>query len=307
MIILVLLVHAAFSMIFPIGRAVAPIASPIFFTAVRMLFAGAALLAYHYLRYRSFSKELSKAVWPILGFSITGIFLTNVPEFWALQYLPAAKAAFMYSLSPFAAAVFSYFLFNEVMTYSKLLGMAIGLIGFGVMIAVHSPGEVAFNAVGYFSYPELALMCSAIASATGWIIMRHKLQKKHCTIIEALGFSMLIGSGISFFSSFLWESWNPVPIYEFPAHFLSFTGYLFLAILFSNLIGYILYTELLKTYTTTFLSFAGFTEPLVAAFTGWLFLGESITWYFLLSATLVFCGLYIFYLEELKQGYIVKS
>ncbi len=306
MIILVLLVHVAFSMIFPIGRAVAPIASPIFFTAVRMLLAGTALLVYHYLRY-GFSKGLKMAAWPILGFSMTGIFLTNVPEFWGLQYLPAAKAAFIYSLSPFAAAVFSYFFFNEVMTLNKLLGMAIGLFGFGVMIAVHSPGEIPFNAVGYFSYPELALICAAFASAIGWIIMRHKVQKNHCTVIEALGFSMILGSCLSFACSFLWEPWNPVPIYEFPTHFLSFTGYLFLAIFFSNLIGYVLYTELLKTYTATFLSFAGFTEPLVAAFTGWLFLGESITWYFLLSATLVFFGLYIFYLEELRQGYIVKS
>lgn len=293
-------------MIFPIGRVVAPIAAPVFFTAVRMLLAGIALLAYQWVQF-GISRNIRKALWAILGFSITGIFLTNVPEFWGLQYLPASKASFIYSLSPFAAALFSYFFFDEIMTFNKLIGMAIGFVGFCIMIVVHAPGEVSFNAFGCVSYAEFALIIAALSSAAGWIIIRKKVRKAYCTPQEVLGISMLLGSAYSFLASLALEPWHPVPIYHYPNDVWIVIGYLLLGVLFSNVIGYVLYTHLLKTYTATFLSFAGFVEPLSAAVIGWFFLGEPITWYFLLATTLVFLGLYIFYLEELRLGYIVKA
>ena len=52
------------------------------------------------------------------------------------------------------------------------------------------------------------------------------------------------------------------------------------------------------------LTFAGFVDPICAAFYGWIFLGETITPYFILSTVLVFIGLYVFYMEELRQGYV---
>ena len=77
-------------------------------------------------------------------------------------------------------------------------------------------------------------------------------------------------------------------------------------VLGSSVLGYLLYTMMLKKYTATFLSFAGFIQPLCAAILGWFFLGEYVTYTFFLSAILVFSGLYLFYQEELKQGYVLK-
>ncbi len=44
-------------------------------------------------------------------------------------------------------------------------------------------------------------------------------------------------------------------------------------------------------------------DPLYVALYGYFFLGESITSYFLISVLLVFIGLFVFYREELKEGY----
>ncbi len=304
MIIIVLLMHALLAVIFPIGRAVAQIAAPAFFTGVRMMGGGIILLGYHFARHGTLSSRIKQILSAILAFTLTGIYLTNVLEFWALQYIPAAKAAFIYSLSPFAAAILSYFFFQEKMTLKKLLGMLIGLVGFMIMIIHHAPGENTEYSIGFFSAAEGALVVAAIASAVGWIIMRRKIRKKRCSTIEALSISMILGGAFCFIQSALLESWDPLPITDYPNNLAPFIGYTLLAIVCSNLLGYTLYTVMLKKYTTTFLSFAGFIEPICAAIYGWFFLGEIVTGYFVLSSFLVFIGLYVFYMEELRQGYI---
>jgi drug/metabolite transporter (DMT)-like permease len=304
MIFLVFLVHAIFAAIFPLGRVANQVSSPLFFTAVRMLLGGGVLLFYTYRQYGSIIPRIRNGLWVIIGFAITGIYITNAFEFWALQYLPAAKTSFIYSLSPFAAAILSYFLFQERMTPKKLLGMAIGLVGFAIMIVHHSPGETGDLSVGYLSAAEGAVIIAAIASSAGWILLRRTIRyRKIAILIEVLGLSMVIGGAFCLFQSFLVELWNPIPVFDYSYFIVT----LLLATLCSNWVAYPLYTELLKTYTATFLSFAGFIEPLCAALYGWIFLNEVVTIYFVYASILVFIGLYLFYMEELRQGYIVKK
>jgi drug/metabolite transporter (DMT)-like permease len=64
-------------------------------------------------------------------------------------------------------------------------------------------------------------------------------------------------------------------------------------------------TYLFRHYTVTFLSFAGFTTPLFAALFGKIFLGESVGLHFFFSLAVVSLGLWLFYGEEIKQGYII--
>jgi drug/metabolite transporter (DMT)-like permease len=62
-----------------------------------------------------------------------------------------------------------------------------------------------------------------------------------------------------------------------------------------------MYASLLKKYTATFMSFAGFIAPLFTALYGWAFLGEIITWHFYASSAIVFVGLFLFYKDELNK------
>ena len=72
-------------------------------------------------------------------------------------------------------------------------------------------------------------------------------------------------------------------------------------VLISNIVCYNLYGYLLKKYTATFVSFAGFMGPLFTALYGWILLGETVTWHFYASSIIVFIGLYFFYQEELQD------
>ncbi len=303
MIAMVFLMHAFLSAIFPIGRAAVKISQPVFFTGVRMFLAGIILLMYQWYQHGRFSGNFKRLLYPLAVFTLTGIYLTNVPEFWALQWVPAAKASFIYSLSPFAAALFSYFFFHEKMTWKKVIGMAIGLFGFSIMIYFNQPGEIMHYSIGFLNSGEIGLIVAAIATAYGWIVMRKMMKSHLCTPAEAIGFSMLVGGILALMQSSITEQWEPIPV----SNLSYFLLYVSLAVIFSSVLGYILYPILLREYTVTFLSFAGFVEPLCAALMAWLFLGEVVTWRFFMASFLVFWGLYIFYQEELKLGYIVKK
>lgn len=305
MILLIVIMRILTSTIFPIGRAVIPIAQPIFFTAVRMVLAGIILLGYHFCRFGMVPFNLKRTIAPLIIFTITGVYITNVAEFWALQFIPAAKASFFYSLAPFCAALFSYIIFQERMTLKKLYGMAIGLAGFGIMLFNNAPGEQNVASIGFISWGEAALIVAAVSTAYGWIVMRQKILDK-MSAVQAIGLSMLGGGLLCFINSFFTEDWSPLP-FKTPLNIPGFILTMSIAVICSSVLGYVLYTFLLHTYTATLLSFTSFIEPLSAAFLSWIFLGETITWYFVISALLVFLGLFLFYREELRQGYILKQ
>lgn len=267
-----------------------------------MLLGGTILLMYQYRKGEKIFAYDKKALIPLISLTIFNVYLTNVPEFWGLQFLNAAKASFIYNFSPFFAALLSYFVFGEVMTRNKWLGLFIGLLGF-LPILIHEPlNEQSLGGFAFLSWPEIALLTAAISTVIGWISMRYLIKVSTYSSITANGISMFLSSILIFPTSLLVEQWNPYPIMNWS----KFVFYLLILTLISNIIAYNIYGTLLRRYTATFLSFAGFTGPLFAALFSWLFLGETVSWCFFLSAIIVFIGLFIFYREELQQGSFLR-
>ena len=120
-----------------------------------MFFTGVILLGYLFIKDRSSLKIRKNQVLPIIALAVFSIYLTNVLELWGLQYLTATKTCFIYIISPFFAAIFSYFHFGEKMNLKKLIGM---LIGFILVLKMQTGSEDLFNAFSIISWPELAIM-----------------------------------------------------------------------------------------------------------------------------------------------------
>src|SRR4051812_46018245 len=108
----VFLNYALWSICFSIGKIALEVSPPLFLTGFRMVLAGLILLAFIALKKRSLKISKDQLL-PLCLFSLLAIYLTNACEFWGLQYLSAAKACLIYSLSPFLAALLSYFQFKE--------------------------------------------------------------------------------------------------------------------------------------------------------------------------------------------------
>lgn len=303
---LVIFLYMIIASSFTIGKLGLQYLQPIFFVGIRMTLSGLLLLGYLYFFRRArltIKKEHYKDMVSIILFHV---FIAYVTEFWALERLSSSKACLFYSLTPFLAAIFSYFWFSERMTIRKWIGLGVGFFSFFPVLVLGGQSEGS-SIFGAFSLPELAMMISVISSTYAWIVVR-KLGQQGYSMFMINGIGMLGGGLLALATSAIFEgapkllsvagSWS--------TDFLMMSLYLALLILLSNVIFYNLYGYLLQRYTVTFISFVGFLTPLFAAFYGWLFLGESVSTSFFVTLLFVSFGLYIFYQEELRQGYIVK-
>lgn len=294
---LVVLLYGLFASVFTVGKYGLDVSAPFFLVGSRMAIAGVLMLGYLYFFKR---KEMKVEKSDLLQFFLLGIFnifLTNVCEFWGLKYLTAAKTCFLYSLSPFVSALLAYWLLKEKMTGKKWLGLVIGFVGFVPILLSQTTQEELAGHFWVFSWAEVAVMTAAVSSVYGWIILS-KLMKRGYHPLLVNGISMLLGGSLTLIQSAIFEDWNPVPVTHFPTFFVVC---IFLMVV-SNFICYNLYGLLLKRFSATFISFAGFTTPLITALMGWMFLGEGVDYSFFLSSGIVFSGLTLFYYEELYSS-----
>lgn len=297
--------YALWSSCFAIGKYALSACPPFFFTGFRMALGGAIILGFILLFRRASLKMTRKQFFPLLLLGFFSVYLTNILEYWGLQYLTAAKTCFIYSLSPFIAALLSYIHFGEKMTRAKWIGMGVGFCGIAPILLMQSGAEQGLSAFAFLSWPELALMGAAIASVYGWVILRMVVKEQTFSPLTANGVSMLFGALLAFIHSFFTESWSASfgPVTDM-APFLK--GALLTTII-SNIICYNIYGMMLKRYTATFLSFMGLLSPVFASFHGWVLLGETPSWQIFFATAIVSSGLWMVYRAELRQGYILTA
>lgn len=295
--IFILIMHALLAATFAIGQAAVATTQPVFFIAIRMLFGGALLLGYLYFFRKKDAKLPQVSIFFWIQLILFHIYVPYITEFWALQYIGSAKAALIYSLSPFITALFEYYLFSVMLTKRKMTGLAIGFFGFLPLLLSCTPKECTATYFLYFSVPELALILSTISACYGWILIKRAVVQQNKSPILVNGIAMFGAGMLALVTSIFVDVWKPLPTTN-PLNMFVFAAAL---ILLSNVIFYNFYSWLMRRYSATFLSFSGFVIPLFAAFYQWLFFRESVSWHFFITATMVFVGLYIFYNDELKK------
>ena len=256
---LVFILYALFASIFIFAKEALNYTSPLFLVGTRMAAAGVLMLAFIWIFQRKTFVFHRKHLWRFVRLAVFNIYLTNVFEFWGLQYLTSFKTCFIYSLSPFLSALFSYYILTEKMTPKKWIGMLIGFAGFIPILMASSAQEELTGQFFIFSWAEIAVMSAAICSVYGWILLRQLVKDDGYSPLMANGMSMFIGGIFALVHSGLVDTWEPIPVTEL----LPFIKYTLILMVVSNLVAYNLYGELLKKYTATFMSFAGFTTSFI--------------------------------------------
>jgi drug/metabolite transporter (DMT)-like permease len=297
---LIISLYALCASTFTICKAILNHGKPLFFIGVRMAVAGILILLYSYWKERTFFVIQKKDRWLFVKIILFHVYFAYILDLWSLQYITSAKSSFLYNLSPFIAALFSYFYFSEKMTFKKYVGLGIGFCGFlpELFFNTSAMQPISF----WLSLPELVLLAAVISGVYGWITVRKLVKNGDYSPLVVNGIGMVGGGLLALITSWLVEGWQVNPVFNL----WPFIGLTLLIIVVGNILFYNFYGYLLTRYTATFLSFAGFTTPLFAALFGWLFLGESVSWTFFLSILIVCIGLYIFYQEELRQGYMLR-
>jgi drug/metabolite transporter (DMT)-like permease len=140
------------------------------------------------------------------------------------------------------------------------------------------------------SLPEIILMLSVISSAASWIALNELLKRGyHVSVLN--GLSMLGAGSLGLLGAVFFER---ALLYKPMMHLYTFSMLTIMIIFICNIFFTNMYGILLKKYSPTFLSFAGFMCPLFTALFGIVFLHEQVTWHFMLSSLTVFLGLYLF-------------
>lgn len=295
--VLIFVLYALCACTFTIAKATLAIASPIFYIGFRMTLAGALLMAV--ARISGSWKSIAKRDWLLIGqIALFAVFGAYVGDLWSLQYITSIESSLIFNLSPFIAALLSYCWFGECMTRIKFLGLCCG-------VASLIPHILTETQTGYLfewerMVPIIVLVAAVFMASYGWIVTRELVKNRSFPSLQINGIGMFFGGALALALSSAVEGKIFSVVSDWEA-FLLLTGAM---IIIANGLFVNLYSYLLKKYTATLLSFAGGICPLFVALLGWLFLGEPITWRFIVSAALVFTGLCLFYKEELKQGYV---
>lgn len=293
----ILVLYALFAGVYIVAKVTLDFASPIFIVGSRMFVAGVLLLGYQLLVHRSALKIGRQHWWTLFQLGIFNIYFTNVLAFIALQDLTPFKSCFIYSFSPFITALFSYFLFFEAISARKWVGLTVGFIGI-IPLLLEQSSSMHGEPTKFSEYMAIGLMfLSVISDVYGWILLKKLVWEEGMPSSIANGWSMLVGGFVGLVHSFFVEPWNPIPV----TSLISYSECFLFLIIISNFVCYNLYGVLLKKYSATLLSLAGFMTPLFTAFFGWIFLDIPISLPIMISASIVFSGLWIFSQEELAK------
>lgn len=293
--ILIIIHYALFALTLITTKLIFFCCKPIFYTAARFTLAGALMMAYQYLYTNESFRIKKEYFWLFFQIAFIGIYITYIIRFWGFLFLSSAKSMFMFNLAPFATALFSYLLLNDRMTLKQWLGLAIAFIGFIPILKTSDLGAANSSDTPFLSLPEIAVLASVAGQSYAWILIKKLIRETNYSSTMINGTTMFFGGLFAFATAPLFEGWYPV------TNTMDFIQLLIFVIVIGNLICQNLYTYLLKTYTNTFLSFAGFMSPFFAAFYGWVWFGEKTTWEFYASSIIVFIGLALFYQDELKN------
>jgi drug/metabolite transporter (DMT)-like permease len=289
----IVLLYAILASTFTIAKIALSYAKPFFIIGFRMTFAGILLLSYLWFFNRKNFSLKREDWWLFFKVSLFHIYFAFIPEFWSLQYISSSKVNLIYSSTPFIAALLSYFLLKERLGFKKFFGMMIGLVGLMPIFLTQTDIREATMDFLSISLPEVVLLGAVVSAAYAWFIVK-QLMGKGYSLLMINGVAMLIGGLLSLPTSFILEGVSTCPIYSF----WPFLFWTMMLIIIANVIVYNFYGWLLRRYTITFVTSAGFLCPIFGAFYGWFFLNENITWHYFVALAFVALGLYIFYREE---------
>ena len=302
--LLVILLYALLALTFTLGKAAVSYADPLFLIGTRMVVAGVLLLGFYFLKSyflpgTTAFKPSKRDIIDFIQVTFFHVYLSFVPEFWALQFVSSIKVNIMYATTPFVALLLSYVLYREKITPAQLLGVCCGFVSLLPLMARSSQN---CGNIFSFSLPELVLLVSIASAAYAWFVIKDLMNRGY-SLALINGIAMLGGGLMSFVTWYIVHAPGAQPILEMRPFIITVAG----LILLSNVVVYNLYGWLLRYYSVNFVACAGFLSPLFGAFYGYIFLHEILGWQHFLAIVGITIGLYLFFHDELRARRVRKS
>ena len=239
---------------------------PVLFAALRYDVAGVLMLAYAYV---ATDQPLPRGrdQWLVVAIGAALLIAAyHALLFVGQQHTTSATAAIVVSLSPVLTTGFARIVLpSERMTTVGLLGLALGLVGVGLIARPDPDNLLAPEAAGV---PLIA--GAAAAFALGSVLTRRADTDLPTITMEA--WAMLGGAAMMHAASLAMPS-ESISDVTLTAEALLAIGYLSVV---ASAAGFLLYFALLDRLGPIEVNLVSYVAPIVAAVVGWLLLGETV-------------------------------
>jgi drug/metabolite transporter (DMT)-like permease len=259
---------------------------PITFAGIRFIIAVALLLLIAYVRRAGLPR--TRAAWRLLV--VTGVLQFTVNYgliFWGESYISSGLAALLQATIPLFGLLIAHRLLpGEPLTFAKLCGVLIGLIGVAIIFSNQLTIGDAWSVWG-----SLAIIVGAFAAAYSNVLLKASDFKLDLSVLVAA--QMLCGLLPLLIVGLIKEG-NP-----FRLHWtLAATVSIFYLALVGSVAAFLLYYWLVRHMDVTNTQLIALVTPGVAVLIGILFLDEELTWRILLGGLGIFAGIGVIILRR---------
>ncbi|PNG41461.1 multidrug transporter [Pseudomonas asplenii] len=271
---------------FVAGRFLADSLSPTFAASLRFLLASAALLGFLWLARIPLARPTPRQWLELVLLGFFGIFFYNLCFFYGLQYINASRASLIVALNPAVIGLASWWLFKERLGRMKVAGIAICIVGAGLVIVSRNPQLLAATPDAWIG-DLLILGC-----VMGWGVYSLFSRELNQTLgpVQTVTYSILIGTLMLWFLAAVRGelSWGELNNLGLP----QWLSLIYLGVLGSAL-AYIGYYDGIRKIGATRSGVFIALNPLTAVILGALLLGEQLTPVMCMGGALILIGIYL--------------
>lgn len=254
---------------------------PFTLVAGRVLLAAVALTVVMWQQKRRFPRF--GAIWG--RFAVLGLFLNVLPYIlisWGEQYVDSGLASLLIGTDPlFTMVIAHFFIANDRLTPTKILGVVVGFGGLGLLVAPQVIDGISATFGGI-----TAVVLAAISYGMGGVYAKMYQPKTNPLVTTSA--QLWLATLFLLPVSLLWERPFTLPMPSITA----ITAVVALAIICTAL-THVIYLWLLRSTKVTQLAMIAYLVPVIGLILGIVVLGERPGWHAYLGGALILVGVMI--------------
>ena len=244
---------------------------------------------------KKFSKLQKKDILPIFILGFFGVMVYHLGLNYGEQYISPSAASLIIATIPIYVVILATIFLKEKIKIVKLLGIIIALLGV-IIISIWGKENISLEIE--YMFAAFAVLVAAIMGALYTVAGKKLLERYNGLSLTV--YAMLLGSvGLIPFVII-----SPTLVTEVAA--MSTTAWfaiLFLGI-FSTVVGYVIWYVALEMKTASGVSVYLYAIPVLSTIISYFFLGDEITYFFILGGIFVIFGLI---LVNMKTKKLIKQ
>ena len=229
----------------------------------------------------------------VFRFAICGVFGIAINQlffFEGLNLTTPINAAIVMTISPILVIFLSFLIIKEVVTFRKILGILLGLLGASILIL--KSGGIDFSS--NHQTGNMFVFINASSYALYLVIVKPMMEKYHPITVMFYVFSFGLLYVIPFgYTELLEVNWSSIPD----------NIYLEIAfvVLFTTVVAYLFNSMGLKELSPTTVSIYIYLQPILASIFAIFWGSDNLDVEKIIAATLIFLGVYLVSVSSLKS------